>query len=151
MVGGSDSQPATPQQKVRRERLRDRIEGTQKEADREVQKISKKLEGLKKQKAELEQKLAAMDGAKKSAAEHFAARMKDIARVKEEKVAAARAKYEQKMKQIAEKFGKRGIDQDMNEVEALLLEAADLLAVLAKESSGLDQVYADIESFLSTI
>jgi hypothetical protein len=108
---GPDDAP-TPQQTKRKERLRDRIEGTQAEADNEVKKADKKLNELKKKEQQVKEKLAALKDSQPDAQKVFEQGMAKARAEKEAKIAAAKAKYDAKMKAIKQKYGPRDGDGD---------------------------------------
>ena len=149
-AGSQENKPTAPQ-KVRKERLRDRIEGTQKEADREVKKADTKLKDLERQHKEIKQKIADMGSSGKQAKAAYESGMTKARAVREGKVAAAQAKFKAKMAEIAAKSGRRGIDQDLDQLDQLYKEAEKLFADLALEVAGLDEVGQQMEAFLKSL
>lgn len=59
--GSSDASKPARKPRARKEKLRDRIEGTQKEADREVAKLDRKIEKLSASISDTKQRLASLD------------------------------------------------------------------------------------------
>ena len=88
-------------------RLRDRIEGTQAEADREVSKANAKIKKLTAKRDEVARKLADLKDHAAAMAKTHAALLDSARAAKEEKVAAARQKYEAKMAAIKAKYGSK--------------------------------------------
>ena len=55
------------------------------------------------------------------------------------------------MAEIAAKFGKRGIDEDLDSLTAMLDEAEQLFEVLALEIAGLEEIERQMETFMKSL
>ena len=152
---GNDSGPKdTPAGKQRKERLRDRIEGTQAEADREVNKakakedkVRQKLDQAKKDLKDFKdgKKVAELDAKVKEAESKLAESKQKVAELKKAGDASKARMAELKAKLDALK--KRSVADDIEAaLEAEDKEAARVLNELKKAVASLDDVMAMIES-----
>lgn len=155
-ASGDGSTKDTSAGKQRKERLRDRIEGTQKEADREVQKakakedkIRTKLDETKKQLSDLKSGKTLSDAqAKVKAAESkLASSQQKVADLKKAGEASKARMAELKAKLDAMKK-RSAVDDIEAAMEAEDKESARILESLKQASADLDDVLSMIESLV---
>jgi len=128
-VGADGDQPAAPirnapvmSSKPARERYRDRIEGTQEEADREVRKADKKIAKLEKKMAEVREKFKKAD----TTVEAFKEFRSALERVEKahERVAAAKKALDASRKKTARLMAKLGKGKKSpNELDSDIVES----------------------------
>jgi len=145
------SAPASPAQKQRRERLRDRIEGTQAEADLEVKKAADKAKRLEQKLADVKQQIQSLQAAAQAREKAYGELLAKAKADKERKIADSQARLAKRLETIRAKYSKRDIEQELAELEQDASELEILMQEFSSAVAELDGVEADIDSFAKRI
>jgi HK97 family phage portal protein len=145
--GGGEGGGDKPTPKVQKERLRDRIEGTQAEADLEVTKAKRKARDLEKKLADVKQQISKLETGKQAIQEAYRQGLEKARAERERKVAESQERLAKRLEAIRKKF-KRNLDDDIDEADG---EIEELRRELMQAIAALNAVESEIDQFMKEV